>query len=278
MKFSIITPSLNQPDWLRLCVASVADQVETGVAVEHIVQDAGSGAAVESLARERHDSLHLFVEKDAGMYDAVNRGLRRATGDICAYLNCDEQYLPGALAQVAAFFQANPTVDVVFADALLIDAAGNPISYRRAVLPQVLHTRLAHLGTLTCATFFRRALIERKLIFPEEWKVIGDGLWVLQLLKAKVRMAVLPKPLAVFTFTDNNLGQGQRAIAEGEAWRRSLGWQVALRPWAILYHRWRKLWHGAYRWRLVTADLYTATAPGQRIRSRARLGWRWPKG
>ena len=39
--------------------------------------------------------VRAFVEKDQGMYDAVNRGLRRATGEMLAYLNCDEQYLPG---------------------------------------------------------------------------------------------------------------------------------------------------------------------------------------
>ena len=50
-----------------------------------------------------------FVEKDAGKCtDAVNRGYRRASGDILAYLNCDEQYLPGALAAVREFFEAHP--------------------------------------------------------------------------------------------------------------------------------------------------------------------------
>ena len=42
------------------------------------------------------------------MYDAINRGLRRASGEILAYLNCDEQYLPGALQEVAAFFEKHP--------------------------------------------------------------------------------------------------------------------------------------------------------------------------
>ena len=56
-----------------------------------------------------HDPrVKAFIEKDGGMYDAVNRGYRRATGDILAYLNCDEQYLPGALAAVEKFFAAHP--------------------------------------------------------------------------------------------------------------------------------------------------------------------------
>ena len=82
---------------MKLCIASVADQ---GVELEHIVQDAESDdGTLDWLPQDRR--VKAFVEKDQGMYDAVNRGLRRASGDILAYLNCDEQYLPGALAMVA---------------------------------------------------------------------------------------------------------------------------------------------------------------------------------
>ena len=113
--FSIITPSFRQLDWLKLCAASIADQA--GVRVEHLVQDAGSGETMLAWAAEwkrkcetedGRFSFQLAMEKDDGMYDAVNRGLRRASGELLAYLNCDEQYLPGALATVADYFAKNP--------------------------------------------------------------------------------------------------------------------------------------------------------------------------
>ncbi len=53
-------------------------------------------------------SLTIYSEKDAGMYDAINKGLRKATGDICAYLNCDEQYLPEILRWVVDYFSVSP--------------------------------------------------------------------------------------------------------------------------------------------------------------------------
>ena len=59
--------------------------------------------------------VKAFIEKDSGMYDAVNRGYRRASGDILAYLNCDEQYLPGALKTVREFFETHPQVEVLLA-------------------------------------------------------------------------------------------------------------------------------------------------------------------
>ena len=98
------------------------------------------------------------------MYDAVNRGLAKAQGEICAYLNCDEQYLPCTFAKVLRFFAAHPEVDVLFGDFILTDIDGRPLSYRRVVLPTLQHLRVAPLGTGTCATFFRRNLLERNLI------------------------------------------------------------------------------------------------------------------
>src|SRR5580704_18539304 len=109
MHFSIVTPSFRSGNWLKLCIASVADQ--QGVEIEHIVQDSCSDDGTQDWLP--HDKrVKAFIEKDTGMYDAVNRGYRRASGDILAYLNCDEQYLPGGLAAVEKFFAANPRVEV----------------------------------------------------------------------------------------------------------------------------------------------------------------------
>src|SRR5215831_17901881 len=85
LTFSIITPSYKNSAWLKLCIASVADQ--KGVELEHIVQDSCSDDGTQDwLPNDRR--VKAFIEKDLGMYDAVNRGLRRARGEILAYLNC----------------------------------------------------------------------------------------------------------------------------------------------------------------------------------------------
>src|SRR5262245_29300293 len=99
MEFSIITPSFRNSDWLKLCIASVADQ---DVEHEHIVQDSCSDDDTPKWLP--HDTrVRAYIEKDRGMYDAVNRGLARASGEILAYINCDEQYLLGALKLVWKF-------------------------------------------------------------------------------------------------------------------------------------------------------------------------------
>ncbi len=272
-RISIITPSFRPGPWLRLCVASVADQ--QGVEIEHIVQDSCSDDGTpEWLAADPR--VRAFIEKDDGMYDAINRGLRRATGDIVAYLNCDEQYLPGALARVAEFFAQHPDVDVLFGDALLVDDCGAPLSYRRMVLPFRAHVRLVHLNTLTCATFFRRSVVERGHFFDLRWKVIGDAAWMDELLKARIPMATLPLPLAAFTFTGANLGASARGTEELDAWRGG-AWKATLVPMVSLYHRYRKWRAGAYAPHAVDYALYTRDSPNERRQFAApNLGFGWP--
>src|ERR1700691_3683077 len=132
MKFSIITPSFRNSNWLKLCVASVADQ--EGVSFEHIVQDSCSDDGTQDwLPQDRR--VKAFIEKDTGMYDAVNRGFRRAQGEILAYLNCDEQYLPGALKAVHDFFQMHPDIDAVLPDTVIVNPGGGYICHRYSLVP-----------------------------------------------------------------------------------------------------------------------------------------------
>jgi len=132
MRFSIITPSYRNSDWLKLCIASVADQ--EGIELEHIVQDSCSDDGTQDWL-VKDPRVKAYIEKDSGMYDAVNRGLRRASGEILAYLNCDEQYLPGALRAVSGFFEAHPEIDVLFGDVVMVDAKGGYARHRKMQVP-----------------------------------------------------------------------------------------------------------------------------------------------
>lgn len=274
MRISVVTPSHNQLAYLELCVASVADQ--EGVEVEHIIQDAGSDGDLKELLKAK-PNVRLFVESDAGMYDAINRGLHRATGEICAYLNCDEQYLPGSLRKVTDFFNANPSIDVLFGDVILVDTTGQPLSYRRTILPTKNHVRLVHLNTPTCATFFRRRLLDRGFYFDQKWKVIGDVVWMDRLLDNQIAMATIREPLSVFAFTGQNLGATARSETENLAWKGEAHHQRAGRMTAVLWHRIKKALAGAYFHRKVNIQIYTLNSPGQRQHcSGRRVGFSWP--
>lgn len=275
-QFSIVTPSFRQSEWLRLCIASVADQ---GVPLEHIVQDAGSDdGTLDWLLSDRR--VLAFVEKDNGMYDAVNRGFGRARGQYLAYLNCDEQYLPGALAVVARFFEAHPTVDVVFGDVIVVDADGRYLCHRRMVTPKLYHTWVCHLATLSCATFIRRRVVaEYGLVFDPQWRAGADGFWMVELLKRGLKMATLHTFTSVFTWTGANMSSSPQAVYEAECLRRSAPVLARLgRPLLVMHHRLRRLLAGAYWQKPFDYEIYTRASPERRVRFHvSKPTWRWPR-
>jgi glycosyltransferase involved in cell wall biosynthesis len=263
MKFSIITPSFKQPQWLKLCLASVADQNWPG-GVEHIVQDNCSGPETEQVVAQ-FPAAKIYSEKDAGMYDAVNRGFARATGDLFAYLNCDEQYLPGGLAAVAAFFAQHPEIDVLFADCVLIKPDGSYLCSRPALRPHYYHTKICHLNTFTAATFFRRKVFDAGHAFPSNYRDCADCAWVLGLMEKRIPFTALPAYTIAFTDTGDNMNLKPNAVREHREIRDSApAWARALQPWWVAQHRVRKWLAGAYSLKPFTYEVFTAQNPAAR--------------
>lgn len=263
MKFSIITPSFRNSAWLKLCIASVADQ--QGVEKEHIVQDSCSDDGTQDwLPQDRR--VKAFVEKDGGMYDAVNRGYRRATGDILAYLNCDEQYLPGALAAVEKYFLAHPEVEVALAGSIVTDGDGNYLCHRHSMVPSSYHVWF-RFPILTSGIFIRRKVIhERGILFDTQWRDLGDFHWVLELMRQKVPMAVCNTFTSVFADTGNNMNLKPNAIREKKETEKMIpAWLRLLRPWWILLHRLRRLRAGHFQLTATSYSIYTRQSPSQRV-------------
>jgi len=209
--FSIVTPSLDMLGYLQRCRRSVADQ--QGVSLEHIVMDGGSHDGTAKWLREETSASHLpdterqlvaHSEKDEGMYDAVNKGFRRARGRILAYLNCDEQYLPGTLEAVRETFDRNPQIDFVFGDALLIRPDGTLIACRKAYPLRWHYVLTSHLYALSCTMFFRDRVILDGQLFDCSLRDVADAAFVVKLLRSGYRGFHLRRYLAAFTLTGSN--------------------------------------------------------------------------
>ena len=111
MKISVITAVWNAEKSIARCVESV-----TGNGAEHLLMDNCSTDRTVEIARSIDPAVRVFSEPDKGIYDAMNRGAERAQGDILAWLNADDHYLPGTLDKVAAYFAAHPETELLHGD------------------------------------------------------------------------------------------------------------------------------------------------------------------
>jgi glycosyltransferase involved in cell wall biosynthesis len=263
VKVSVATPSFRNSDWLKLCVASVADQA--GVDVEHIVQDAESDDGTrEWLAGDQR--VQAYFEKDQGMYDAINRGWRRAKGDILAYLNCDEQYLPGGLRAVADFFLRHPETDVVLADTVVVDREGQFVCCRKSLVPWK-NTMWVYNPVISSSIFFQRRVLDQQgLFFDTRWRALGDKMWTVEMVRRKLKMKVLRCFTSSFTDRGENLclapgslREMQQVLDQAPAWVRR--WKGLLRQ----VHRLRALWWGIYWQKPFTYSIYTLASPERRV-------------
>jgi glycosyltransferase involved in cell wall biosynthesis len=263
MKFSIVTPSFRNSQWLKLCIASVADQ--QGFEFEHIVQDSCSNDGTQDWL-PRDPRVKAFIEKDGGMYDAVNRGYRRATGDILAYLNCDEQYLPGALKTVAGFFEANPKIEIALAGSIVVNGAGKYICHRHQMVPHPQGVWF-RFPILTSSIFIRRKVIfERGIFFDTRWRDLGDFHWVLALMKNKVPMKVCDSFTSVFADTGENMNLKPNAIREKAETDAMIPALVrTLKPMWILQHRLRRVAAGHFNLKPTSYSIYTSESPERRV-------------
>ncbi len=277
MRISIVTPSYKQPDWLRCALASSADQ--SRVEFEHLVQDACSGYDVVEVCKNFRN-VRLEQASDEGMYDAINKGWGRASGDILCWLNCDEQYLPNALGKVVKAFEEHPEADIVFGDVLLVRPDGSLIAYRKSMPLRWTYVLAAHLYVPSCALFFRRRFFDEGLRFDTRWRAAGDAELVVRLLRAGYRAHHVRDYLACFTQTGQNLGATERAekenqalLAEAPAWIR---WGRPL--WCGM--RWlEKLFRGCYRQAGgISYSIFVGSNDQRQSVSVMRAGFKWRNG
>ena len=187
---SILTPVLNRIDLLGGALDSV--RRARGVPSEHLVIDGGSTDGTLSLLRSRPD-IRLIEAPGAGIYDAVNLGLRAVSGNIICQLNSDDLLPAGALEAVAeADAAAGRGADAVRGRALFF--ADDPaLNARAATLtaesPVLLRPRDVALGAPAInALFVRRRLYDRVGYFDSRFRLAADREWLLRAFAAGMRV------------------------------------------------------------------------------------------
>jgi glycosyltransferase involved in cell wall biosynthesis len=127
---SIVTPSFNQAAFLGQAMRSVLEQ-DYG-AIEYIVVDGGSTDGSVEIIRQHADHLAWWTsEPDAGQAEAINKGLERARGDVLAWLNSDDFYLPQAVSAAVRALEAHPSAVLVYGNIQAVDEHNRVINSLR---------------------------------------------------------------------------------------------------------------------------------------------------
>lgn len=190
---SVITASYNRAATLGQALDSVAQQ--QGVRVEHIVIDGGSTDGSVELLRAQPGIAKLVTEPDSGIYDALNKGLARATGEVVGFLHADDFFThERVLERVAAAF-ADPAVEAVYGDLDYVTRDATRVIRRwrsGAYAPE----KLAQGWMPPHPTLYlRRALYQRLGGFDTGFRIAADYEFMLRMFSAGVRPAYLPEVL-----------------------------------------------------------------------------------
>jgi glycosyltransferase involved in cell wall biosynthesis len=174
---TIITPSFNQARYLEATIQSVLAQDYPHI--EYILIDgASTDTSIEIIKKYESKLAYWVSEKDSGQAEAINKGLARATGEIIAWLNSDDYYLPNTISRVVQVFEENPDIIMVYGDMLAVDEQGQTIN--------VLKYGQLSLEDLICfqiigqpSVFFRHAALERAGLLDTTYHFLLDHhLWI----------------------------------------------------------------------------------------------------
>jgi len=157
---SIVTPSYNQAQFLERTICSVLDQDYPHI--EYLIVDGGStDGSVEIIKRFAPKLGWWTSEPDYGQTEAINKGFTQARGQIFAWLNSDDTYLPNAVSEAVAYLQANPEVGMVYGDANFIDEQDRLIGKFPARQTDLKKLQRGYVHIPQQAVFFRAELWKR---------------------------------------------------------------------------------------------------------------------
>ena len=173
----MITPSFNQARYLEATIQSVLSQ--DYAPIEYILIDGASTDGSAAIIRKFEDRFAYWIsEKDNGQAEAINKGLSRAKGEIVAWLNSDDYYLPNTVSAAVRVFESNPNVVMVYGDMLAVDEQGqtiNILKYKQLSLEDLLCFQIIGQPSV----FFRRAALEKTGLLDTSLHFLLDHhLWI----------------------------------------------------------------------------------------------------
>lgn len=194
MKFSIVTATFNSQNTVADALASVKKQTYKNF--EHIIIDGASNDETLSiLEKHKYDKLKIFSEKDNGIYDALNKGIEKASGDVIAFLHADDIYANNfCLEKIAKLFNEK-NADAIYADLQYVSENDTSRIVRNWKSGEFLPQNIKRGWMPPHPTFFVRSHLYQKFgNFNTSYKIAADyDLMMRFLSKYKITVAYLPE-------------------------------------------------------------------------------------
>ncbi len=198
MKVSIITVAYNAEATIGDTLRSVATQSHPDI--EHIVIDGASRDGTMAVVEPYRPRLaHVVSEPDRGIYDAMNKGLRLATGDIVGFLNSDDYYAHERVIETVTRAFSAEDIEAAFADVQFIDPR-TPSKVARRYSSRWFRPSRIGWGWMPAhpTLFFRRAIYQRSGPFRTDFRIAGDFEFIARVFTGQsVRYRYIPEPLVV---------------------------------------------------------------------------------
>lgn len=211
MKISIVTISFNQSEFLRQCIDSV--QIQNDSNFEHIIVDPGSVDGSREIIHSYGTKITPIFEPDNGPADGLNKGFSRASGDIFAFLNSDDEFIPGALERIRIGMSTGK-YDVLSGGGYITNRKGASI---RRVIPSRFTPWLYAYGAVTLfqqGTFFRSEYFKKVGGFNPKNRTCWDGELFLDMSLAGARFGTIAADVAKFRiYEDSITGSNRQALA-----------------------------------------------------------------
>ena len=236
---SVVTPSFNQAQFLEETIRSVLDQDYPNL--EYWIIDGGStDGSLEIIQRYASRLAGWVSEPDRGQTDAINKGFGRAGGDILAWLNSDDTYLPGAVSEAVNALVQYPDVGLVYGDANLIDEQGQTRGSFPAAQTDYARLRRGYVHIPQQSAFFRASLWKQVgPLDPSFYFAMDYDLWV-RLAKVS-HLLYVPRRWANFrlhasgksVISDDRCWPEMLRVhyREGGSWFSPLVFKAKIRPW-----------------------------------------------
>ena len=196
-RISIITICYNAASTITRTLRSVSAQTYPNI--QYLIIDGASKDNTLELVRELAPEAEVYSERDKGIYDAMNKGLDRATGDYVWYVNAGDALVSPTTVEdlVRATCTGDSLPDVLYGDTRLIDAEGHDLGLRRLRPPHQLDWRSFRSGMLVC----HQAFVAKRSISPHydlSYRFSADVDWCIRVLKEAKTTAFYPEPIALY--------------------------------------------------------------------------------